>query len=198
MRFTYYGGGELILDGFARCREQRLIYYRFSRESVAYLRYKAEQGKLEAVVIDKVYLSDNTYTKYQSNVMYRDKLNSLFHEKELCTLEEAEAIIVESDLMASFRPKPVKPVRTFHEPVLPSTYKTGDIAFDKKAAAMGKLERVGIIRVFNNIKEEIYEDITKGLWQKSQLCNEAEAKALALVYWQRRKEQITDEYQRQT
>lgn len=198
MRFTYYGGGQVLTSGFARCREQRLIYYKFARETVAYLRYKAEKGVLEPIMIDKVYLGDNTYTKYQPNVMYRDKLNCLFNERELCTRAEAQALVDEANIMAEFKPKTVVKERKYHEPVLPSTYKPGDIAFNKQAAKMGTLERIGITGVFNNIKEEIYEDITKGLWQLSQLCNEVEAKRLALEYWTKRKDQIADEYYKQT
>lgn len=197
MRFSYYGGGEVLTSGFARCRERKLIYYKFARETVAYLRYKAEAGVLEPIMIDKVYLADNTHTYYKSNVMYRDKLNSLFNETELCTLAEAQALIEDAQIMASFRPKTVVPEMAFHEPVLPSAYKPGDIVFSKQAAKMGTLERIGISRVFNNIKEEIYEDITKGLWQKSQLCELAEAKALALAYWRRRKDQVADELYKQ-
>jgi len=195
MKYSYYGGGQIRTGSWGLYHELIPIIYKFARHSVAYIRHQAELGKLEPVQIDRVWIGNNSYTYRQPNVMYVDILNSLFNEKELCTLPEANDLINEALVMMEFKPKTVVPERkNYHEDSFPteSKYQKGQILFSKKSAQMGELEKIVVYRALpNNL--EVYEDNLKGLWTNDDLVDESTAKSLALIYWKKRKDQIKEE-----
>lgn len=71
------------------------------------------------------------------------------------------------------------------------------LLFSKEKARKGIMELVAIKRLFvnNNTKTQrqpvkIYQDTHNGLWNERDLLEEADARALAIAYWEKRKQQI--------
>lgn len=62
---------------------------RFTVNSVVYLQYKAVKGILEKVAIKEVMSYSGLKTGGQIVSIYKDTLNSLYNEEELCTYQEA-------------------------------------------------------------------------------------------------------------
>lgn len=90
LEYTGSGGAET----FGCAETSMLVYYEypFGEGSVAYLRYKAEKGVLERVVIKKVIIRQNRATWGQVIFLYQDTLNALFNESDLITHEQAVGI----------------------------------------------------------------------------------------------------------
>lgn len=71
------------------------------------------------------------------------------------------------------------------------------LLFSKDKARKGIMELIAVKRVFvnNNSKTQrqsvkIYQDTHNGLWNEQDLIEEEEARALAIAYWEKRKQQI--------
>jgi len=75
--------------GSAKYGKKNAYPYKYAVDSNVFVKRKAQQGVLEKVTIHKVLVGNNIYTDYQENVMYEDKLKSLYHEREL--IPEAQA-----------------------------------------------------------------------------------------------------------
>ena len=91
--FTYTGQGSLQLGG---CSTYYLIIkvpYKYVPGTVTYYKPKAEQGKLEKIVVKKVQVVRNSPTEGQYVFMYIDTLNSIYNEYDLILEPEALFLI---------------------------------------------------------------------------------------------------------
>ena len=88
MDFDYIASGSINLIG---CSGPNSIGYvaitEFLEGDFAWIKYRADKGLLERVNIKKI----NFQTIYQYN--YQDTFNRVWLERELCSLEEAQAKI---------------------------------------------------------------------------------------------------------
>jgi hypothetical protein len=90
MTFAYQGGGTIKLDGCVCPTKQIYLYYKWSENSFAYLKYKAQKGVMERIAIKRVIINKNARTAYADVVLYQDTLNSLYNESDLITEDEAK------------------------------------------------------------------------------------------------------------
>lgn len=201
MKLSYNGGGVVTCRGTARAYKKIRYKYKFAVDSQAFIRRKAEKGTLERIIIGKVLIGNNNYTQYLENVMYEDKFKSLYHERELCSETEANQIINSLSFHAPLNIAPQKK----KEPVVKiqsvtPQFPVGATVFSKKKAELGTLDKVVIFEViqknnaFTNYQESIlYRDKLQSLYTEKELVSEADAKALALAYWTKRRSLIVDE-----
>jgi len=195
MKLSYFGGGLVNTGGFANTKEREIVRYKFERNSYAYIRRKAEIGQLERIFIDKVILKSTVKTFHKHVPMYIDNLNTMYDENELVTLEEAQDLIDANIYFAPIREQSSTAIKKKVQIKVSANFAPNDICFSKPAAVMGKMEKVIILRALNN--NEIYMDKYNSLWPKDDLVLEPEAKALALKYWEEKKEFILIEIRKQ-
>ena len=99
------------------------------------------ENEFQKIVIDKVYLKNTTKTFYKNVNFYEDKLNSLYREDELLTLEEAQNIIGMNALSHVEIQKPVAEIKKIN---FQRKYQDGEILYSAIAAKSGKIEKVVI------------------------------------------------------
>jgi len=174
MLYNYYGGGKIVVLGSAKQWKKIYYYHKYDRYSmgrfigkdIAYLKSAALKGKLEKIVIEKVYIKNTIKTFYKDVNFYEDKLNSLYREDELITIEEAQQVINVSIL--TFEPIVKKEII---EPVtrnISSKFVSGNVLYSAPAAKKGELEKVVVKKC---IKHKIYLDMLNSMWNESDLVN---------------------------
>lgn len=196
MRHTYYGGGKVVVLGSAKQFRRLYFYHKYDRYStgrfrgkdIAYLKSAALKGKLEKIVIEKVYLKNTTKTLHKNVNFYEDKLNTLYREDELLTLKEAENIIAQSTTEFNFMPKTQKST----QPIIKrfaGDVDVGTIWASRYYAQRGDLVKFAVRR---NLNDLMIEDTTGGLYRKDDLITVNQAKSIALAYWQDRRQRLVD------
>ena len=195
MKLSYFGGGLLNTSGFGYAKEREFVRYKFARNSYAYMRRKAEIGVLERVFIDKVILKSTVKTFHKHVPMYIDNLKTMYDEIELVTYEDAQNLIESNIYLTSLQDHRQNKQKEIKKNVISNRFAANDICFSKPAAIMGKMEKVIILKPLNDY--EIYMDKFHSLWSKDDLIVEAEAKSLALKYWEEKKEFILVEIRKQ-
>lgn len=181
MVYNYIGSGNLFVLGSAKQWKKIYYYHKYDRYStghlkgkdIAYLKSAALKGKLEKIVIEKVYIKNTIKTFYKDVNFYEDRLNSLYREDELITLEEAQNIINVN--MLAFEPiikkEKINPVAG----VPSSKFNSGNILYSKLAAKKGELEKVVIKKC---VKYKIYLDMLSSMWNESDLIDLENAKKI--------------------
>jgi len=201
MKLSYNGGGVVNCRGAAKAYNKVRYKYKFAVDSPAFIRRQAEKCVLERIIIGKVLIGNNNYTQYQDNVMYEDKLKSLYNEKELCTETEANQIINSSSCTTPLNITSIKKQELVVkiQSVTP-LFPVGTTVFSKRKAELGSLEKIVIFDVLqknnsytSNQDNVMYEDKLKSLFSEKELVSESDAKNLALAYWTKRRSIIVDE-----
>lgn len=186
MKYTYYAGGQLKTGSFGICRELHTVRIRFVKDSIAYVRSEAEEGRLKQIIIDRIVFANTNRSVKGNNLVYVDRSDSMFHDRQLCTLQEAQNIIGGNG-PESYQQR-AQPL--FHEPHLPlGIYPNGTTLFVRRDANLGKLTRVTIWRTLP-ASPNVYEDKFKSLWNANELIPEKQARQLALTYWTKRRDEI--------
>jgi hypothetical protein len=201
MKLSYNGGGVVNCRGAVKAYKKVRYKYKFAVDSPAFIRRQAEKGVLERIIIGKVLIGNNNYTQYQENVMYEDKLKSLYNERELCNETEANQIINSLSFVAPLNIASIKK----QEPVgkiqsVTPLFPVGTTVFSKRKAELGSLEKIVIFDVLqknnsytSNQDNILYIDKLKSLFSEKELVSESDAKNLALAYWTKRRSIIVDE-----
>ena len=179
MKYTYYAGGEIKVLGSAKQHAQFYFYRKYERSSVkrfgnkdvAYLRSSAYKGKLEKIVVQKVYMKNTTKTFFKNVNFYEDITNSIYREDELLTLQEAQELI--GLHMLDFK-EPVKKEikKTIKEVKFSPKHKSGSVLYSLKSAKKGTLEKVFIV---DSPKPKLYKDKFGSFWNESDLIAEKDA-----------------------
>jgi hypothetical protein len=189
MNYTYDGGGEIKVLGSAKQHASLYFYRKFERSSqkrfgnkeIAYLKSEALKGKLQRIVIQKVYMKNTTKTFYKTVNFYEDALHSLYREDELLTLQEAQEII--GLFMLEVK---VQNVRAEEKIELPkkhiAKYANNSVMYSFSSAIKGQLEKVLIVSSPN---PKLYLDKLNSMWNEEDLVNENEANQLIWEYEQR-------------
>jgi len=189
MKYTYYGGGEVKVLGSAKQHAKLYFYRKFERSSVkrfgnkdiAYLKSEALKGKLQKIVIQKVYMKNTTKTFYKTVNFYEDALHSLYREDELITLQEAQDIIGLAFLEIKNQNINIdKKIITDKNHKV--KYPNNSVMYSFSAACKGQLEKVLII---SSPKPKLYIDKLNSMWNEDDLVNEDRANELILEYKQR-------------
>jgi len=91
--FTYEASGNLSLSKCGIGYSNSPIFIRnveFSVGDQAWLKYKAEKGKLESIIVKKINLIDFTYRgNGPVTVIYVDTFNALYNETDLISYSDA-------------------------------------------------------------------------------------------------------------
>lgn len=93
--YAYSGSGKLYA---ANCGNnivyvpKKLVTVAFKAGQRAWLKHKAQKGKIESVMVKKVKILSDLSTLGGINVMYFDNLNAVFNETDLINQSEAISI----------------------------------------------------------------------------------------------------------
>lgn len=186
MTYHYTGDGIVYTGSFALTYKKLFVRYKFDKLSVAYDRAAAEKGILKKVFIQRVVLKNVIKSLHKDVVMYVDNLQSMYNERDLLTLKEAEEIVAQAVYVppnCSPAPEPPAP--------LPSVYPPNTVLFSLSDAQKGKMKKVVILKSLPK-SPQVYEDTLHSLWNENELTDETTAKSLALAYWEARKASIQE------
>jgi hypothetical protein len=89
----YTGQGSVALNGCCTFYFIPRVEYKYQPGQIVYYKPKAEQGKLEKIVIKKVHVVRNAQTYGKFVFMYVDTLNSLYNQYDLIWEDEAMLLI---------------------------------------------------------------------------------------------------------
>lgn len=166
--------------------EHRYSMALFTVNSIVCLKYKAVKGVLEKIAIKEVMLRSGLKTGGQIIPVYKDTLNSLYNEEELCTHEEA------LDLIAEYRTNLIEPEEVEEEDeeiVDPSLYPVNSVVYLRYKAIKGILEKIAIkdtmlqfgLKTGGQIIP-VYKDTLNFLYNEEELCTYQEALDLVAEY----------------
>lgn len=119
-----------------------------------HLIYEAEKGRLESITIKK----------HIRGVLYKDTFNFLYNDYELCSLEEAEALVEAFKEAHPPAPDPPLPPPALI-PEIDGTF------YLRHQARIGRLESVTI----KEIRGTLYKDTFNFLYNEAELCTYEEA-----------------------
>ena len=89
----YTGQGSIALNGCCTFYFIPRVEYKYQPGQIVYYKPKAEQGKLEKIVIKKVNVVRNEQTYGKFVFMYIDTLNSIYNQYDLIWEDEAMLLI---------------------------------------------------------------------------------------------------------
>lgn len=89
----YTGQGSIALNGCCTFYFIPRVEYKYQPGQIVYYKPKAEQGKLEKIVIKKVHVVRNEQTYGKFVFMYIDTLNSIYNQYDLIWEDEAMLLI---------------------------------------------------------------------------------------------------------
>lgn len=90
---SYTGQGSVAINGCCTYYFIPRVEYKYKPGDIVYYKPKAEQGKLEKIVIKKVHVVRNGQTYGKFVFMYVDTLNSLYNQYDLIWEQEAMLLI---------------------------------------------------------------------------------------------------------
>ena len=90
---SYTGSGTVNIAGCTTFYFIPRVFYKYRPGDILYYKPKAEQGKLEKIVIKKVHLVRDKLTEGQFVFMYIDTLNSIYNQYDLIWEYEALELI---------------------------------------------------------------------------------------------------------
>lgn len=94
MNYNYNMNGGVGIYGCGKVVFKIFRYYKYKPGSVLYLCYKAKIGILEKIVIKQVIPKAGYKNNIYSNALYKDNLNFLYNEDELCSEANAVALAI--------------------------------------------------------------------------------------------------------
>lgn len=110
MDYQYEGSGGISVGGCAETTATRFYFIDFPIGTVAYLKYRAAKGTLEKIVVKEALLTDINRSFSDRVQLYKDTYNFLYNLSELCTYDEAVALIeaYEADQLRRAKEKALK------------------------------------------------------------------------------------------
>lgn len=172
MTYYYTGDGTVYTGSFALSYKKLFVRYKFDKLSVAYDRAAAEKGILKKVFIQRVILKNVIKSLHKDVVMYIDNLQSMYNERDLLTLKEAEEIIAQSTYVPPNCSPPLDPPAP-----LPATFAPNSVHYSKSAAIRGSLEKVVILRSLT-YQPQVYVSTLQSLYNENDLITLNEAQQL--------------------
>lgn len=89
---TETGSGTIVISSCTPISLYVNLTYKYKVGDACFLKFRAQKGKLEKIVIKEVKVVANKYTSGMVNFMYIDTFNAIYAEQDLLT--EKEAILV--------------------------------------------------------------------------------------------------------
>lgn len=188
--FKYNSNGKLNLNSCNGYNPQPPVTTKFQIGEIAYLKSKAKKGKIEAVFIEKIKITNQVKCNF-IYAIYIDNLNFYYNEDELINLTEAlyyknEHCYINSQFKYNSNIKLNLNSCNGYNPQSPITtkFQVGEVVFLVKKAKIGILESIFIkeVKKINEVKckyiNSIYIDNTNFYYNESELANENEAKDL--------------------
>lgn len=172
MTYHYLGGGTVLTGSFAPAHKNLYVRYKFDKYSVAYDREAAQKGVLKKVFIQKVILKNIVKSWHKDVVMYVDSMKSMYNERDLLTLAEAQAVVDQSVYVPPNCDPPTDP-----PPPLPSAYLPNSVHYSKPAAIVGRLEKVVILRSLP-YQPKVYVSTLQGIFSEDDLVTLSQAQQL--------------------
>lgn len=89
---TETGSGTIFISSCTPINLYVNLTYKYKVGDVCFLRFRAQKGKLEKIVIKEVRVVSNKFTSGAVKFMYIDTFNAIYGEEDLVT--EKEAILI--------------------------------------------------------------------------------------------------------
>jgi hypothetical protein len=80
---SYTGSGTIVISGCTTYRMYKTLVYKWRPGDTLFLRYRAEKGKLEKIVIKEIKIVSNYEINGRTVFMYKDTFNSLYGDGDL-------------------------------------------------------------------------------------------------------------------